>query len=761
MNRLLSIMLVSIGWLALPLLAWGQPQVPKGVAGYTVTIQDEWVKGQQGFAPIRVTVKTNPVRNVVNDLRFTVSVNKRVYQYSPSVVMAPLVIPAGRNSAAVELYVDLADSGNVYGLKVLVEQGEYDGRLDRGDLLMTETSPKSYYGQVPGLLYVSSAFTNAERSFVCYQGKMQESGGTKNSFVSNDPVPRIDELSNLYLGPEVISANGGNPTASPSSSPALVVANSERIHGIHPSGLPQNWIGYSSVDQILISMSDFKSICLNQGADRSRIEQWVTAGGCLIVFDTGPAFQEADKIWPFLLGPDRAPIVDRELSQWTVPDAKTKRLSQILPRPHARGQGYYYDQDQTAWFDPDGREVVESANNVQRWQTFAKPSLIPALDPPSQNNAKPNSDSGNRFAISRYMNGIIVAVNDDLSTWTKSDWRGLQNSIVSMGDDMGLKIGYSTGMVEMPGFAIPGVGEPPIKMFQILIGLFLLLAGPIMLLVLKRTGQMQYLFVAVPVLSLSVCVSLFLYAVIADGSNRWGRTQTVTSLDHRTNMAVTHSRTNYYSGANPGRYGFPAQTMSMVALEGVGNPLYSRFESDQQKVWGGNLRPRMPHEVVSIRSHSTRQRLILIPPTSDAEGNLPAIKNQLGADVELVLFRTDKGLFMVENIASEQTQVATKVSESLAKAKCRAKIQDLSPDVDRGFSRQRNRRVYYGPGPSSERNRFGEDARVVEMLRNNRGEDLIRRPMSYLAILKQFPLAEEQIEPVEYKLEVHVVRGQW
>ena len=312
----------------------------------------------------------------------------------------------------------------------------------------------------------------------------------------------------------------------------------------------------------------------------------------------------------------------------------------------------------------------------------------------------------------------------------------------------------------MPNFAIPGVGEPPIRMFQILLGLFLLLAGPVMLIVLKRTRQMQYLFVAVPGLSLAVCFSLFLYAILVDGSNRWGRTQTVTAIDHRTNMAVTHSRSNYYCGVNPGRYDFPEDTLSLVPLRETSNAFRSRFEAGKQELSGGDIRARMPHEVVSIRSHASTERLSLRLPSADAKDDPPAILNRMGADVRLVVFRTQDGLFMIEDLKVGQTKPATKVDAWAAQGKSSAAIVALSPFVKNPYTGSQ-RGWYYNQSYDAGVAAHGEDAYVIELIRTKQVTELLEDPKTYVAILEQFPLAAEQIEPVDYKSQVHVVRGQW
>ena len=87
-----------------------------------------------------------------------------------------------------------------------------------------------------------------------------------------------------------------------------------------------------------------------------------------------------------------------------------------------------------------------------------------------------------------------LRLGSDMANWDNRDWRALHNLTASTSRKMTQRIGTSTGSVPLDEFVIPGVGEPPVRMFQLLIGLFLLLAGPVALMILKRTENMQFLF---------------------------------------------------------------------------------------------------------------------------------------------------------------------------------------------------------------------------------------------------------------------------
>lgn len=746
-------MLVVVGtWIHVGVASAQVPQVPKGVSGYTVTVQHEWLASNSGFFPVRVAIKTNPVAKVVEDRVFTVSAVRRAYRTSQSINSTTLVIPAGSSGSSTELYVDATGVGNyIRGIELIVEEGQYDGRRNNNDVLRMDLSSMGHHQRDPAVLFVSSQFSQtAERSFVCYLRQQRDSGSKPLRFVTTGAVPRIDLWSRIYpdqMGATVTGTTTGAPT--PFVSPENVIATNHRMHGIHPSRFPKSWIGLSSVDQILISKLDFTNLCRQQPDARSELEKWTAAGGALMIYDTGSRLQFADRVLPFLAGRNQNGGVGRQL-EWLMADRETQTLNQLIYRQDRPNRDYYYAQDSDDWVKQD--EIFEKdgkAYRVNQWARFS----------PDVGSNLGDRQSGNpselpKFLISRYVNGQIVLIGDDLSQWSEQDWRALHNSVTLVNGDMVSRLGASTGIEEMPGFAIPGVGEPPIAMFQVLIGLFLFLAGPVMLIVLRRAGQMQYLFVAVPILSLIICVSLFLYVVIVDGSHRWGRTQTVTTIDHRTNMAVVHSRTNYYSGIHPGKYELPAGTMSFAALPESSVPQLYHFESGQQQISGGHIRSRTPHEIVSVRSQLASQQLVIVPPPESPAGVPPSIENQMGGEVELVVFRYKGEWFLVKSVADGKTKQATKTNLPSANAIASAIAEQLSPVVDQGYSSRRRSR-FWAQG------RFGQDANVVGTVRNHELKKLMEDSNSYIAFLKTFPLAEEQIEPVEYKLQLHIVQGRW
>ena len=716
---------------SLPLAQAQNATVPPGVAGYTVSLENVWLAPNQGFYPIRVTVETNPLLATVEDEEFSIAIMQRNYNSSGDVFKASLVIPAGSKSGTTEFYFSSARSVNTYESKILVEKGSYDGRYDRKDLLYADFGHQITYGNQPALLMVSSEFKKpAKRTWVTYKNTIKETGSTSSGFTSRKPLPDFEELQTIY-GENGIGVPTPAATTGVKRAPSVVIDQGPSMHGISTGQLPEQWIGLSGIEQILISVSDLKTVCANQERDRANLERWVAAGGVLIVSESGSAFEEADKLLPMLLGPERSVLADRIADEWKIPTKKVRDLDKLIPNL-IRNNAYYYG-NQEQWFDAG--EIIEIQEQTGLLNSVKE---IPA-------NAK--------FAVSNYLNGQIVAVSSDMSKWKQGDWKLLHNTMSLNGESICEHIGSRTGKEWYDSFRIPGVGDPPVKMFQILISLFILLAGPVMLLVLKKTEQMHYLFVAVPCLSASVCFCLFAYAILVDGNKQWGRTQSVTTVDHRTNMSVTHARATYYSGGRPQPY---ASSLDTIALSGVtdsADTFVTDFGDDSYKLSGGEIRPRSPHEMVTIRSQIYRQRLELV--VSDL-GGVPSLKNSLGAEVLAVAFRTRNGIYLIENLPDNETAEGTSTDSRNARA-------SLSTIIRRQTYASTARVVVprFNQWNSSGYDQgWGDELSVVDNIRGN-GSEFLSNQNSYVAVLGQFPLAEEQIEDVEYKMQLHVVQGRW
>lgn len=694
------------------------PSPPPGVSGYTVTVDDSWGMSSQGFYPIRVTVETNPAIAAANDETFSVSIRFNNYDSTSYLVSTAITIASGSKSATAELYLSSVASQNSYGNVLLVEKGEFDGRFNkRQDLLQASIQRTNIDSSIPTQLLISSTFSvPQQKRWTCYQDNIIAVATVPSSYESAKPLPSFDEQDALFHEDTQAISQGIKKAK---TAPSFYLNQSLNLSGIHPKYLPQHWIGFSSVEQILISKNDLKTICRSQEISRANLERWVAAGGVLIVFDTPT--QTENELLPMLLGPERSVLGNRIKSQWSTPKPENKTPKKPVAKPLIGDEYGEYDYQYE-------NEYLEQVELIQ----------------------SPTLPSAANFGYTAYLNGKIVAIQDDMSQWTSDQWKTLQSSVYYQTVSIHDRIGPSTGAQPYRFMSIPGVGVPPVKLFIVLISLFICIAGPVLLLVLKKTHQMQYLFVAVPALSLGVCGALLSYAFITDSGNSWGRSQSITVLDHRTNMAVTHARANYYGGNSPKPYRTEMDTLLLAGKGKSSGNLTTRFGQDVYESTAADMKPRTPHESVSIRSHEAQQRLQL---TKSSIGGPPSVTNLLGGLVKFATITTDEGWFFIENLPPNETVVCQPSNTPTLQSKLASQLRRQSPKAQsQSFAYDYD---YWDPD-------WGDEITIVlEMFDYASSEVFLEAPQTYIAVLEEFPLAAQQLKDVEYKAQLHVVRGQW
>ena len=732
-------------------LAQGQPAgaglVPKGINGYTVSVDRSWVSEGVGFRPIRVTVETNPSRAVVEEERFSIELESRLYSNGRNVVATELVIPAGQKSGMAEIYALESAIQNSYRNDVTIRK--IGGRF----LVSDSQGSRNSWSEMPKVLVISDEFpASVVSQTVCYTVNSPKTVTVNQSTNLSEPKTPLPSFGYMIQAVHQNYSNRKKFKPEKSSQSWSNLRNTGSMHYSRFADLPLSWIGLEGIDQIFISLKQLEALTKSSELQRANLEKWIIAGGVLIVSDTGPEFKKADQIWPMLMGSERDFANDRSKSRWRVPNKKISALRGLI-NPKLTGSNSNANQ----WLLEGNYPSTDI--EFSKWAKHDSPADFPKKS---------------QFGIRKYLSGAVVAVDSDMSDWTPPLWKDLHNSIFTTCVSISHRVSTSelgAGRYDFD-FAIPGVGEPPVKSFQVLIGLFLLIAGPIMILVLKRSKQMQYLFVAVPMLSAAVCSSLLLYAAMVDGSNSWGRCQSVTYLDHQAEMAVTYSRATYYSGKHPGAYRLPVDGLGVAFSQD--NQSRTDYKDGQMVLSEGSISARIPHQVATTRPYQTVNRLLVIPSESkketgkeDSESkseslkqiNAPKIQNRLGADVKLALVRTEQGYFFVENLKNGQTTLSRTSDIASQVIAIRKLATKLSPQLV--GSRRRNRNYYTNYVSDQSNIPLGEDCHIVSLLRTGGVENLLDRPNTYVALLEDLPMAAEQLEPVQYKMQLHVVRGQW
>lgn len=562
----------------------------------------------KGVAPIRVRMSRQPAIPLGYDQQFNVviSENWKTNGRSSKTVSSALIIPAGQTSAEVVLYVQCH---NIYESRLLIENGQGNSDYGPDDLLRTDISPRSNGARIrnsdSSWLIVSSSAKNANPS---YQITVSKSNARYQKFSVGASVIATDSnwAKNIAQTPGLKTIFG--------SSPIDLSRGDSNWHAVPPSDLPETWVGLSSIDYMLIESTELESLC-ESNAYRELLENWVGAGGSLVVFNSKKSLAHASRIFTALLGHNQfeKPV------QWTV-------------------------QNERAFKSTSRMTVPTRSSNRSRFPTKLTHEL----------------SAKDLVATRSYLRGEVIAI-------VSPDSLGQKISVDSFPSKR--QIGKSIFQIQESNqmSAVPGVGSPPITLFAIATGLFLFLIGPVILVVVSLNNDRRHYFYAVPITSFITCSCILSYAVIADFNKQWARTETVMTLDQKSGRAFIEATSAYYCGNQPSYYAFDYETMFATAFDGSNGYKIRQLEKET-RLSGPKIQPRRTHEVYAAKPVSTEQRFVVSTPEGDAA--TPQVTNLLGGRIAIAGFEYQRKYYLVRNVEHQQTATA----ERLVQTECRTQI---------------------------------------------------------------------------------------
>lgn len=457
---------------------------------------------------------------------------------------------------------------------------------------------------------------------------------------------------------------------------------------IKPDQLSSNWIDYTAFDVVCIRRQVLQELMQKQPQVGQAIRHWVAAGGNLWIDEMGDNRQT----WPEvaqLLGLPVDGLVDE------VPSANATWLALVackqmewygavspyeallLPelsgaRSRTISGGQILGQIIT-FEDPDGNVTLE----------LAAPDLAPDdamfdlvyMEPSNQPASMKGPQKDLEQRLFRQVHGIrqcaselghVVLMAD---SWI--DAMAVFDRVGAIPDFAQHVRMHSRGNGSLArqsigpyaNWLIPGVGRPPVVLFQVLISLFVVVIGPLNYFMLRRKGRLHLLVVTVPLSAALVTGGLIGYAALAEGFETHVRVRSVTYLDQTRGQAACWSRQTYYAGVAPGDgLQFPAD----VAVYPI---LADWQDSDQQPlelVWApqqhltrGWIQSRTLAQFLCVRSRATTAALEV----ESQPGSPPRVTNRLGTKViALLLSDSDGKIYAATNLA-ENSQAELQTSQ--------------------------------------------------------------------------------------------------
>ena len=290
--------------------------------------------------------------------------------------------------------------------------------------------------------------------------------------------------------------------------------------------------------------------------------------------------------------------------------------------------------------------------------------------------------------------------------------------------------------------SIPGVGKPPIALFGVFTALFLFLIGPVILVVVTLNNDRRFLFFLVPLFSFLTCSSILCYAMVVDFNKQLARTETITVLDSRTDVAFTQVASAYYCGNQPPYYSYDTDTLIQTSTD-QDSGYRIRQLPEENRLTSPRIQPRKLHEVYTAKPYSTQQRFRVTE--SAKQPGTPEVTNLLGSRINRAAFEFKGKIYLVEDVAPKQTALGVEVS----KADCHAKLHETISEQQTFAGKM----LTDGGSPFFRAN----GTRINSAISKFR----TRRPQTgqFVAIIDTNPAIEPLIEPFDYKLQLHVVHG--
>ncbi len=721
--------------------------------GWLVEFQEDWIRAPFGYCRCEFKISTSPPAPAKQTTDFQVVVKQFQNGREHLVSVTPITVREGDTFAEADVLINQTnDTYNNYHTVHVESDGNLNFEPNR-DLISLNFYVSGNFEGLPTILFISSAVTNkVTRQLRTKRGLINVAGGS--AFAIDDAkFPAVDALYQVYpdVNGQPVNISGvvrKNPTA-------LDIMESPSLHAIAPANVPGNWLALTAAEIIVVSYEDLAQI-EKAPAQLESIRKWVAAGGTLVVNHCGADYKQAPRIRMMIDG--QVSLSARRKSPWIVPGEKVRKLKKFVVQNRSP-INYYYGAVQ-----PDDNQFTtkdELREMRQDWQTI----------PESADLAKAIGDAECEFAMYQYLLGRVVVVGDDMLAWKEPDWKLLLNSSMTEDRTIRERFGSSSAAVPADNFAIQGVGKPPVQEFQYLIGLFVLAIGPVSYFILKRQRRLQLLFLTVPAISLMACLALVLYALLSDGFQNRGRIRSFTEIDHSRQRAVSFARHSHYAGVQPDDYVFENDE-AVFNGRSWSSPRSIMTQSPRgTSLNGGDIRPRMPHQIVSIRNYDTPQRLALLPASS--VGGPPGVQNQFDDPIRFAILRTDAGYFFVENLAAGDSVIAQEIplkdGQSLASTTAGrelARLPDqISPKVtDEFFNRATytsDPYNYYGYNPSATDFPASVECDYeLTALRTNLNK-FFAEPGQYVAVLEEFSGIPSPQPNIEYKNKLHIIHGKW
>jgi hypothetical protein len=262
----------------------------------------------------------------------------------------------------------------------------------------------------------------------------------------------------------------------------------------------------------------------------------------------------------------------------------------------------------------------------------------------------------------------------------------------------------------------------PVRGLLLIMLFFVILIGPINLLVLAKKKKRMWLLWTVPVISLITCVAVSAYTLFSEGWGGRARYLSYTILDERSHRAATIGFNAFYAPLTPGdglRYSSETEVnvlSSRYSYSYDSTPIRNSDWTEDQHLETGWVTARTPAHFTIRRNETRRERMTI---TRAGDGSI-SIVNGLGVTIKNIKFADEKGMvYAGSNIAAGSSVTLEPTNERL------------------------------NPRPGTTRKAYAGD--WIELVQRPLGAADLPRPMTYVADLETCPFLEDGLKGVRQK----------
>lgn len=488
-----------------------QISLPKNQPGPTLRVNIEVPNSivGVGYIPIKIQLTSNVAWTADRNLVIRWSPSSRGHSPAMNAVAAdiPITAPQGSRNASVIRYLPKWSAGDLYKVEVLEDGEPIPGYTHDFGQLFTEN----------GIPFTALDEETSIR-WLCLSSKT-ENLSNLNVHTNNESMTFTGAASLGYgYNPNRRNSNGWSPRDS-------------RIDQATIKDAPTSWLHYQGYDGVLTSLKALEEIKQKNPTAQDSLRAWVMSGGTLVVAEAESRQSVQDAIGLSLTETrDRTRRVNGvlKLKQRNLriqEDRLKTNLSQLVSRRASTYNSAAKGLD---------KEIAKLQSDVN---AFAERYA--------------STDSGALW-VAESGAGRIIGLKSSLGRFSNLENEMLagifgaeRSAICRRGVDPLL------GDVRAERWLVPGVAQPPVYTFMGLLGVFVILVGPVAYRKTSKVGRSHLMFAIAPALALLTTLSMFAYGIVSDGFGTQARVRQLTFVDGQSGDCFERIQSTYFAGIRP------------------------------------------------------------------------------------------------------------------------------------------------------------------------------------------------------------------